>query len=113
MDRDSREWWERLGRHELLVQRCLTCGRTRFPARAFCAGCRGERWEWTSAGSEGVVESWIVERRREPGVTVVRVRLAGCVFHGRWTGESAPEAGGPARPVFTGSAEGTRLDWGP
>lgn len=113
MDRDSREWWRRLAGRELVVQRCVACGRSRFPARAFCAFCRTEEWEWVRAGRAGVVESWLVERRREPGGTIVRVRLDGCVFHGRWRGERAPEAGARAVPVITGTGEDVLLDWGP
>ncbi len=42
------------------LQRCLDCGRHRYPAARYCAGCRGERAEWVEPSGNGVVESHCV-----------------------------------------------------
>jgi uncharacterized OB-fold protein len=42
------------------LQRCLDCGRYRYPAARYCAGCRGERAEWVEPSGKGVVESHCV-----------------------------------------------------
>jgi uncharacterized OB-fold protein len=60
IERDSREWWEALARHELTLQRCDACGRLRWPARALCNGCGSLDWSWTRASGRGRVASWIV-----------------------------------------------------
>ncbi len=61
-DRDSQPWWEAVGRHELLVQRCASCGRLRWPPRAICGECGGFDWEWQAASGRATVASWIVNR---------------------------------------------------
>ncbi len=64
LDRDSRPWWEALGRHELLVQRCVACAALRWPARALCNRCGSFAWEWAPACGRGRVASWIVNHHR-------------------------------------------------
>ncbi|NUP17714.1 MAG: hypothetical protein HOZ81_16800 [Streptomyces sp.] len=122
-DRDSAGWWERLARGEFAVQRCGGCGTTRLPARAFCPSCRGESWQWERAEPEGVVESWIVNRRSFlPGddgpYVVVMVRpdaVPGCVLYGNWRGASPePEPAQRVRGVLTRVDDRlTLLDWEP
>jgi uncharacterized OB-fold protein len=121
-DRDSRQWWERIARNEFAVQRCDTCGTTRFPARAFCPECRTEAWHWQEVVPEGVVESWIVNHQafmpgaREPYV-VVMVRLTavpGGVVYGNWHGERPPEAGQRVRASYSQVDEELALvNWKP
>lgn len=60
VDRDSQPWWDALGRHELLLQRCADCGRARWPARALCNRCGSLHWGWTPATGAATVASWIV-----------------------------------------------------
>ncbi|MFC4115880.1 Zn-ribbon domain-containing OB-fold protein [Nonomuraea zeae] len=125
-DRDSAEWWERVGRHEFAVQECDTCGLARFPARAFCAACRTEAWHWREVEPEGSVESWIVNHQPfMPGLPVpylvVMIRLAAvpdCLVYGGWRGPRPPERGERVRATYTATctAAGDRLtlvDWGP
>lgn len=121
-DRDSMEWWGRIARREFAVQRCDTCGTTRFPARAFCPDCRTEAWHWQEVEPEGRVESWIVNHQpflpgaREPYV-VVMVRLAavpGCLVYGNWHGERPPEPGERVRGSYTRVDEDlTLVNWRP
>lgn len=105
VDRDSAEWWARVGRREFVVQECNRCGTRRFPARGFCAECRREGWRWVAVEPVGRVESWIVNHRPfAEGVTVVMVRLDAvpdALVHGNWAGEREPVGGEPVEGVFT------------
>jgi uncharacterized OB-fold protein len=69
-------------RGALMLQRCLNCGRHRFPAARYCTQCHGERSEWVAACGAGVVESYCTFHRAYwPGFAqdvpydVVQVRL--------------------------------------
>jgi hypothetical protein len=53
-------FWEAARRHELVVQRCLDCGRFRFPAREVCSGCWSRRAEWQRVSGRGRVFSLVV-----------------------------------------------------
>ncbi len=80
-ERDSREWWAALARHELLLQRCDTCAALRWPARAICNRCAALAWSWQRASGRGEVASWIVNRHDfgvgpESPYVVLLVRLA-------------------------------------
>ncbi|MDX3108352.1 Zn-ribbon domain-containing OB-fold protein [Nonomuraea angiospora] len=121
-DRDSRQWWERVGRQEFAVQECDGCGAVRFPARALCPECRAEAWHWREVEPEGVVESWIVNHQPfMPGFgvpyVVVMVRLAavpGCFVYGNWRGDGAPERGRRVRAAYRRVDERlTLVDWAP
>lgn len=61
-ERDSREWWDALARHELLLQCCDDCSALRWPARAICNRCGSLAWRWQRASGRGEVASWIVNR---------------------------------------------------
>jgi uncharacterized protein len=60
VDRDSREWWDALARHELTVQQCGQCGVRRWPARAICGACSSFEWAWEPVSGSGTILSWIV-----------------------------------------------------
>ncbi|MFI6325988.1 Zn-ribbon domain-containing OB-fold protein [Nonomuraea sp. NPDC050556] len=109
MDRDSAGFWERAAKGELAVQRCLTCGRRRFPARAFCAACRTEDWEWEAIEPRGRVESWIISHRPFEQGVVVMIRLEAGIAYGNWAHEREPVAGEPVEAVFTGGL----VNWRP
>jgi uncharacterized OB-fold protein len=59
-DRDSRAWWDALSRHQLLVQRCDSCARLRWPPRAICGACASFEWAWQATSGRAKVVSWIV-----------------------------------------------------
>jgi hypothetical protein len=82
VDAANRPFWDGAKRGVLMLQRCLDCGRHRFPAARYCAQCRGERSEWVATPGAGVVESSCTFHKAywpgfEPEVPydVVQVRL--------------------------------------
>jgi uncharacterized OB-fold protein len=81
-DPANRPFWEGARRGALMLQRCLDCGRHRFPAARYCAQCRGERAAWVETRGSGVVESWCSFHKaywpafeRDVPYDVVQVRL--------------------------------------
>jgi uncharacterized OB-fold protein len=81
-DPANRPFWEGAKRGVLVLQRCLDCGRHRFPAARYCVECRGERAEWVETGGTGMVESWCSFHKaywpafaRDVPYDVVQVRL--------------------------------------
>jgi uncharacterized OB-fold protein len=81
-DPANRPFWEGARRGALMLQRCLDCGRHRFPAARYCAQCHGERAEWVETRGSGVVESWCSFHKaywpafeRDVPYDVVQVRL--------------------------------------
>ena len=56
----TRPFWEAARRHELAVQRCIDCGKLRFPPASNCPRCTSEAAEWTSMAGRGTVFSFIV-----------------------------------------------------
>jgi uncharacterized protein len=64
------------------LQRCLDCGRHRYPAARYCPGCRGERSAWVEPSGGGTVESVCVfhkaywpEFEKKVPYAVVQVKL--------------------------------------
>lgn len=129
-DRDSTPWWEALGRHELLVQRCDECGRLRWPAREMCGDCGVFSWSWVPARGTGTVASWNVTwRTANPRVqvpyVVLLVRLDdqdNLLLPGGYAGPADGKGlrvGMPVRAGFTdvppadGAAPLALLSWGP
>ena len=81
-DPANHPFWDSAKRGVLMLQRCLDCGRHRFPAARYCAQCRGERSEWVATSGAGVVEAFCTFHKAywpgfEPELPydVVQVRL--------------------------------------
>jgi uncharacterized OB-fold protein len=62
-DPANRPFREGAKRGVLMLQRCLDCGRHRFPAARYCTQCHGERNEWVATSGAGVVESYCTFHR--------------------------------------------------
>jgi len=62
-DADSQFYWDGLHRHQLLVQRCATCGEHRFPALPACPACGTPGGTVVEIDARGRVYSWIVVHR--------------------------------------------------
>lgn len=123
-DLDSQPFWDGLVAGELRLQRCLGCGRLRWPARAICNACSSFEAEWITVAPDARVQSWIrthqvfapAYRDRVPYV-VVQVALAvqpDIRLIGGWQADRDPDVGEPVVPRFVRRPSGTAvLDWSP
>jgi uncharacterized protein len=122
-DRDSKEWWEALARHEFVLQRCDRCQAWRWPPREICNRCGSFDYSWTAVSGRGTIASWVVNQRAflpgfEIPYAVVNVRLEeqdDCKLIGSWTGPIDTLRGGLAvRAVFDDVTDGvTLISWEP
>lgn len=53
-------FWEAARRHQLVVQRCASCGAYRFPARDLCSRCLSREATWVPVSGRGTVFSFTV-----------------------------------------------------
>jgi uncharacterized OB-fold protein len=60
---ETAQWWEYARQHQLMVQRCEQCGRTRFPPSPLCPRCRSWRATWVELPGTGVVYTFTVVRQ--------------------------------------------------
>ncbi|MEU0433740.1 bifunctional MaoC family dehydratase N-terminal/OB-fold nucleic acid binding domain-containing protein [Streptomyces sp. NPDC006290] len=60
INRDNAGFWEGVGRHRLLIQRCTACGALRFPWLPGCGACGCPDWDTVESGGEGTVYSYVV-----------------------------------------------------
>ncbi|MFJ2397614.1 MULTISPECIES: bifunctional MaoC family dehydratase N-terminal/OB-fold nucleic acid binding domain-containing protein [unclassified Streptomyces] len=60
VNRDNAGFWEGVGRHQLLIQRCAGCGTLRLPWLPGCAACGAPEWDTVGASGEGTVYSYVV-----------------------------------------------------
>jgi len=59
----SAPFWEATSRHELILQRCDSCGRFRHYPQYLCPHCLGGSWTWTASPGTGTVYSYAVTHR--------------------------------------------------
>jgi uncharacterized OB-fold protein len=60
VNRDNAGFWEGVGRHRLLIQRCTGCGTLRHPWLPGCNACGCLEWDTVEASGEGTVYSYVV-----------------------------------------------------
>jgi uncharacterized OB-fold protein/acyl dehydratase len=60
LTQDNSFFFEGAKRHELLIQRCTSCGVLRQPPRPACANCRSFEWDTVTASGRGTVYSYVV-----------------------------------------------------
>jgi uncharacterized OB-fold protein len=60
INRDNAGFWEGVGRHRLLIQRCDGCGTLRFPWLPGCQTCGCQEWDTVEASGDGTVYSYVV-----------------------------------------------------
>ena len=63
IDESEKPFWGAAKRHELVMQRCLNCGRSRYPLAELCPACLSSQVEWARVSGRGKVYSWIVYHR--------------------------------------------------
>jgi uncharacterized protein len=78
----SGPFWEAARNRRLVVQRCLNCGRLRYPPLVGCPDCLSRPAEWTELRPEGTIWSYAVYHRAlhaafdgDPPYTVAVVEL--------------------------------------
>ncbi|MFF3886622.1 bifunctional MaoC family dehydratase N-terminal/OB-fold nucleic acid binding domain-containing protein [Streptomyces sp. NPDC001914] len=81
VNRDNAGFWEGVGRHRLLIQRCTACGTLRFPWLPGCGECGGPDWDTVESCGEGTVYSYVVMHHPpfpafDPPYAVALVELA-------------------------------------
>jgi len=95
VNRDNAGFWEGVGRHELLIQRCAACGTPRFPWLPGCGACGSPEWDTVEASGEGTVYSYVVMHHpRFPAFT---------------ESDHAADAAGPYAVGLIELAEGVRI----
>lgn len=107
-DEDSAPFWAALARHELLIQRCSNCGRTRVPRMPGCPRCGAPESLDEVASGRGVIYSWIVVRRpigtiteHEIPCTILTVDLEeGCRAVGQLVGGATAQFDQPVMAGF-------------
>ncbi|MDG4864454.1 bifunctional MaoC family dehydratase N-terminal/OB-fold nucleic acid binding domain-containing protein [Streptomyces sp. T-3] len=60
INRDNAGFWEGVGQHKLLIQKCGGCGELRLPWLPGCNACGSQEWDTVEAGGEGTVFSYVV-----------------------------------------------------
>jgi uncharacterized protein len=55
----DREFWDATRRHELMVQRCGTCGAFQWGPEAICHKCHSAEMGWHKVSGRGRLHSWI------------------------------------------------------
>jgi uncharacterized OB-fold protein/acyl dehydratase len=60
LTRDNAWWFEALRAHQLLIQRCASCGVLRHPPRPMCDRCQSLEWDTVEASGRGEVYSFVV-----------------------------------------------------
>lgn len=67
----SRPFWDACRRHQLVVQRCDTCGRFTFIPQTFCRHCLSRDLTWVPSSGRGRVYSYtVVWRPQTPAFPV-------------------------------------------
>lgn len=62
-DEVSSPFWAAAARHQLMLQRCASCGRFRHPPTADCPDCGSPVSDWRQISGRGTVYSFIVDHR--------------------------------------------------
>ncbi|MDX3712619.1 bifunctional MaoC family dehydratase N-terminal/OB-fold nucleic acid binding domain-containing protein [Streptomyces europaeiscabiei] len=60
VNRDNAGFWEGVGRHRLLIQRCSDCATLRLPWLPGCNACGSPEWDTVEASGDGTVYSYVV-----------------------------------------------------
>jgi len=57
---DTEFFWEGVRAHQLLIQRCASCGALRHPPGPMCPQCRSVEWGTVAATGRGEVFSFVM-----------------------------------------------------
>jgi hypothetical protein len=57
-------FWDFVGKRQLRLQKCDSCGHFRYPPGPVCPECLGERYSWTELSGRGRVLAWTTFHRQ-------------------------------------------------
>jgi uncharacterized OB-fold protein len=60
IDRGNDWFWDGVRQGRLLIQRCASCGRLRYPNAPMCGACQSLEWDTQAATGRGCVHTWLV-----------------------------------------------------
>lgn len=58
------QFWEYVVQDQLRLQRCVDCGRFRYPPGPACPGCLATKFHWEQLCGQGTLLCWTVFRRQ-------------------------------------------------
>jgi uncharacterized protein len=107
-DIESAPFWEGLGHHEIVVRRCLDCGRDFFPRMPACPWYGHRNLTDQVVSGKGHIYSWVRVHRAlsddpavEPPYVVASIDLDdGCRMFGRLEPQEAAAIGLAVSPRF-------------
>lgn len=53
-------FWEAAKRHELVLQRCMDCGKVWYPIGPSCPFCLSSNYEWQKMSGRGVISNVVI-----------------------------------------------------
>jgi uncharacterized OB-fold protein len=62
----SRAFYDGCKKHELLIQKCSSCGKHRFPPQLGCPWCGSTESSWSKSNGEGKIYTFSVITHLEP-----------------------------------------------
>jgi uncharacterized OB-fold protein len=118
-DQESGPYWDGLGRHRVVLQRCPACGAVRFPPMPTCPRCAAEGGSPVESPATGVVYSFVrvhrafsAEHAADVPYTVAVVELdEGCRMLGRIAGGRPAGVGDRVGPAFADHDGWTELQF--
>lgn len=60
INRDNAFFFEGTAEHQLLIQRCASCGQLRHPPGPMCPNCHSTEWDTLTSTGRGTVHSYVV-----------------------------------------------------
>jgi uncharacterized OB-fold protein len=61
---DDDAFWQHVLSRRLMLQRCDSCSRVRYPPAPCCPGCLSEEATWSPMSGRGEVVSWVTFRKQ-------------------------------------------------
>lgn len=66
LDNDSRNFWEGVKNHKLMLQQCDDCHKHIFYPRNICPHCFSDSLTWTETSGQGKIHSFTVVHKAPP-----------------------------------------------
>jgi uncharacterized protein len=64
---ETQPFWDGCARGELVLQRCLDCGKPYFYPRSVCPSCGSTKVEWFTASGRATLYSYVINHRPARG----------------------------------------------